>query len=232
MSNNTDRQEIAKFDALGGHWWNRNGEFKSLHDINPLRLDFIERHIDLSGKKLIDVGCGGGILSEALAKQGAIVSAIDMSEAAIESARLHLHQSQLSIDYQVIPIANKAETDAAQYDCVTCMELLEHVPDPSAVVKACARLLKPGGKAFFSTLNRNPKAYLLAIIGAEYLLKMIPKGTHDYSKFIRPSELDQWAHSHGLHLLDMKGLQYNPISKRYWLNQDVSVNYMVCYTNE
>lgn len=224
---NIDPSEIAKFDALASRWWDVNGEMKPLHEINPLRMQFIEQNIDVLNLKVLDIGCGGGILSESLARRGAQVTAIDMAEASIHVAKLHQQASNLSIDYQM----TSAEAFAAQhphtFDVITCLELLEHVPDPASVIQACSTLLKPNGKIFFSTLNRNPKSYLFAIVGAEYILKMLPKGTHDYKKFIRPSELDAWMRQAGLSISKMTGLHYNPLTKVYSLGPDVSVNYMV-----
>tara|TARA_R110000868_G_scaffold84822_5_gene238930 strand:+ start:13491 stop:14186 length:696 start_codon:yes stop_codon:yes gene_type:complete len=225
---NIDTAEVAKFDASAQRWWDKKGEFKALHDINPLRLSFIQQHTELNGKAVIDVGCGGGILSEALAQAGAQVTGIDMSDASLKTAKLHLHESKLDIDYQHITAEDMAKQHQAKFDVVTCLELLEHVPDPSQVVKACAELVKPGGKVFFSTINRNPKAYLFAILGAEYILNMVPRGTHDFSKFIRPSELDGWCSDADLTLKSLKGMTYNPISKTYKLASDVGVNYLIC----
>jgi len=224
---NCDPQEVAKFDELATRWWDPNGECKPLHDINPLRLAFIEQHAPLAGKQVLDVGCGGGILSEAMAAHGARVTGIDMAASSLQVARLHLLESGLEVDYQCITAEELSHRQAASFDTVTCMELLEHVPDPASLVAACARLVKPGGNVFFSTLNRNPKAYLLAVVGAEYLLRMLPKGTHDYARFIRPAELDAWVRRNGLTLRHMAGLGYNPLSRRYHLNDDVSVNYLV-----
>ncbi len=225
---NIDPAEIAKFDALASRWWDINGEMKPLHEINPLRMQFIEQNINVFGLEVLDIGCGGGILSESLALRGAKVTAIDMAEASIQVAKLHQHESKLSIDYHI----TTAEAFATQYPCkfdvVTCLELLEHVPDPLSVIQACATLLKPNGKLFLSTLNRNVKSYLFAIVGAEYVLKMLPKGTHDYKKFIRPSELENWMRQAGLSMSNMIGLHYNPLTKIYKLGPDVSVNYMVC----
>ncbi len=226
---NIDPREIDKFEQVAHRWWDPESEFKPLHQINPLRLDYIERHAGgLRDKQVLDVGCGGGILSEAMARAGARVTGIDMGKAPLEVARLHLLDSGLDVDYQ----HNSAEDFAAQhpgrFDVVTCMEMLEHVPDPAAIVQACARLVKPGGQVFLSTINRNPKAYLLAIVGAEYLLKMLPKGTHDYRKFIKPSELARWLREAGLELHHIAGMSYNPLTRQYLLGKDVSVNYLLC----
>ncbi len=225
---NVDQAEVAKFEALASRWWDKHSEFKPLHDINPLRSNYIDERSPVAGKKVLDVGCGGGILSEALAQRGADVSGIDMGEAPLEVAKLHSLESGVSINYRQITAEELAEQEPEQYDVVTCLEMLEHVPDPSSVIKACAQLCKPGGHVYFSTINRNPKAYAFAVLGAEYLLKMLPKGTHEYSKFIRPSELSSWIRHAELDLQDMTGLTYNPLTKSYKLKQgDVDVNYMV-----
>jgi len=224
---NVDPQEIKKFADLATRWWDPDSEFKPLHEINPLRLDFIDRRIQLKGKTVLDVGCGGGILSESMAARGANVTGIDMGDTPLQVARLHLHESELSVDYHQSTAEDFAIKHPARYDAVTCLEMLEHVPDPASVVKACFDLVKPGGAVFFSTLNRNPKSYLLAIIGAEYILNMLPKGTHDYSKFIKPSELDAWIRQAGLQTLELTGMSYNPFSKKYSLGFDVSVNYLM-----
>ncbi len=225
---NVDRGEVAKFEAMASRWWDTNGECKPLHDINPLRLNYIdEKSGGIAGKKVIDIGCGGGILSESMAQRGALVSGIDMSEPSIEVAKLHLYESNLAIDYQRTTAEAFAEQHPHSFDVVTCMELLEHVPDPASLIQACAKLVKPGGHIFFSTINRNPKAYLFAIVGAEYLLKMLPKGTHDFAKFIRPSELAAWARESGLTIHDITGLSYNPLNKHYSLGSDIDVNYML-----
>jgi len=224
---NVDTAEVAKFEALASRWWDKHSEFKPLHDINPLRSNYIDERSAVAGKKVIDVGCGGGILAESLALRGAIVTGIDMGEAPLQVAKLHSLESDVSIDYRRITAEDIAEEQPGQYDIVTCMEMLEHVPDPSSVIRACAKLCKPGGHIYFSTINRNPKAYLFAVVGAEYLLKMLPKGTHEYSKFIRPSELSNWVRQACLQLHNMTGLTYNPLTKHYKLNDnDVSVNYM------
>ncbi len=225
---NLDPTEIAKFEELASRWWDRNSEFKPLHDINPLRVDFIDRIGSLAGKKALDVGCGGGILSEAMAQRGAEVTGIDMGEAPLKVAKLHGLESGVQINYRQITVEALAEEMPESFDLVTCMEMMEHVPDPASVVNACARLLKPGGRLFLSTLNRNPKSYLFAILGAERLLKLVPAGTHDFNKFIRPAELGGWVRAAGLETLEMTGLVYNPITKIYRLDpEDVDVNYML-----
>ncbi len=225
---NIDRGEIAKFEALAHRWWDRNSEFKSLHDINPLRANYIDTHSPVAGLRLLDVGCGGGILSEAMAQRGARVTAIDMGEAPLAVARLHQLESGVAVDYRQSTAEDLAAAEPATYDIVTCLEMLEHVPDPASVVAACARLCKPGGTVYFSTLNRNPKAYAFAIVGAEYLLKLLPRGTHDYAKFIRPSELAAFLRATDLQLQNMTGMTYNPLTRIYRLDpRDVSVNYLV-----
>ncbi|HSI95262.1 MAG: bifunctional 2-polyprenyl-6-hydroxyphenol methylase/3-demethylubiquinol 3-O-methyltransferase UbiG [Methylophilaceae bacterium] len=224
---NVDPAELQKFATLAHRWWDPTSEFKPLHEINPLRLDYIDRIASLSGKAVLDVGCGGGILSEAMAGRGAQVTGIDLGEKALKVAQLHKLESGAAVDYRLVSVEELAEEQPESFDVVTCMEMLEHVPDPSAIVGACARLVKPGGQVFFSTLNRNPKSYLLAVIGAEYVLNMLPKGTHDYRKFIKPSELSAWCRQVGLDVAGMTGMSYNPLSKRYWLNSDVSVNYIL-----
>lgn len=225
---NVDFSEVAKFEALASRWWDRESEFKPLHDINPLRLNFIDERAGLAGKKVLDVGCGGGILSESMAQRGADVSGIDMGEAPLSVAKLHQLESGLKINYRRITAEELADQEPEQYDVVTCLEMLEHVPEPAKVIAACARLVKPGGQVFFSTINRNPKAYLFAIVGAEYLLKMLPKGTHDFSKFIRPSELGSWTRAAGLKNGELTGMTYNPLTKQYKLDaKDVTVNYLL-----
>ncbi len=225
---NVDTAEIAKFEALASRWWDRNGEFKPLHDINPLRLGWIVRKTgDLAGKRVADIGCGGGILAEALAAEGAQVTGIDMGEAPLSVARLHLLESGRQVDYRRCTAEQLAAEMPGQFDVVTCMEMLEHVPEPASVIAACARLVKPGGHVFFSTINRTPKAFLFAVVGAEYVLRMLPKGTHEYGKFIRPSELSNWARDAGLATRDLTGMHYNPLSKTYWLAAGVDVNYLV-----
>jgi len=225
---NVDPQEIAKFEELASRWWDRESEFKPLHDINPLRVDFIDRIAALAGKTVLDVGCGGGILSEAMAQRGAEVSGIDMGEAPLKVAKLHGLESGVNVNYKQITVEQLAAEQPESFDVVTCMEMMEHVPDPASIVDACSKLVKPGGFVFFSTLNRNPKSYMMAIVGAEHLLKLVPKGTHDFKKFIRPSELANWVRQSGLSSLEMTGLTYNPLTKVYSLNpKDVDVNYMI-----
>ena len=224
---NADPLEIQKFSDVAHHWWDTNSEFRPLHEINPLRLEWIHARASLSGKKVIDVGCGGGILAESMAKKGAIVTGIDLSEKALKVADLHSLESGLEIRYHHCAAEEMATQEPGQFDVVTCMEMLEHVPDPSSIIQACATLVKPGGLVFFSTLNRNPKAYIHAILGAEYLLQMLPKGTHDYAKFITPAELAQFIRNAGLQIESLRGMSYNPISKIYSLNSDTSVNYLV-----
>ena len=224
---NVDQGEINKFSALAHRWWDPNSEFKPLHAINPLRLNWIVSHVDLQGKKVLDIGCGGGILTESLDQAGANVSGIDLSEKALKVAELHQLESGAQVNYRKMAAEELAQQEAGQYDVVTCMEMLEHVPDPASVVQACASLCKTGGTLFFSTLNRNPKSYLFAIIGAEYILQLLPKGTHEYAKFIKPSELAQFTRAAGLSLLDIKGMTYNPITQVYKLGEDTDVNYMI-----
>lgn len=225
--NNIDPAEIAKFTEVSAHWWDPQGDLKTLHEINPLRLNWILQKCDLKNKQVLDVGCGGGILTESMAKREAITTGIDMSQGAINVANLHKLESNLQIEYQLITAEKMAAMHPNNYDLVTCMEMLEHVPDPASVIQACATLTKPNGDIFFSTLNRNLKAYLFAIVGAEYLLKILPKNTHDYSKFIRPSELAGWARQAGLIIVEMVGLHYNPYSKKFSLTNDISVNYLI-----
>lgn len=225
---NVDPSEIAKFEALAAKWWDINSEFKPLHQINPLRLNWIDERVCLSGKRVLDVGCGGGILAESMAKRGAEVLGIDMGQAPLAVGRLHAQQGNVSnLEYRQVPVEQLAEEQPHSFDVVTCMEMLEHVPDPASIIKACQRLVKPDGHVFFSTINRNPKSYLFAIVGAEYILQMLPKGTHDYQKFIRPSELASWIRAAQLNLKESIGLHYNPITKYYWLASNVDVNYMV-----
>lgn len=224
---NVDPGEIAKFEALASRWWDTESEFKPLHDINPLRLNYIDERAPLPGKRVLDVGCGGGILSEGLCQRGAHVMAIDMGEAPLAVARLHGLESGINIDYQQMTVESLAEQQAESFDSITCLEMLEHVPQPASIIKACAELLKPGGHLFLSTINRHPKAYLFAIVGAEHLLKMLPKGTHDYKKFIKPSELTAYTRQAGLELKDLSGMVYNPLLKEYKLARDVDVNYLM-----
>mgnify|MGYP000243508195 CR=1 FL=1 len=224
---NVDQAEINKFEALASRWWDADSEFKPLHEINPLRLEYIDRRSKLDGKKVIDVGCGGGILAESMARQGATVTGIDMGEAPLAVARLHQHESRVEVEYQQSTAENFAVQHPGQFDVVTCMEMLEHVPDPASVIKACRTLVKPGGHVFFSTLNRNPKSFLFAIVGAEYLLRLLPKGTHEYQKFIKPSELSNWARQASLNVNEITGMSYNPFTKTYSLGYDVDVNYLV-----
>ena len=226
---NVDPNEIAKFEELASRWWDAQGEFKPLHEINPLRLHYIDERANIEGKKVLDVGCGGGILSESMAQRGAKVTAIDMGKAPLSVARLHAMEADVEVDYQQITVEELAIKMPGEFDTVTCMEMLEHVPDPASVINACCQLVKPGGSVFLSTINRNPKSYLFAIVGAEYILNMLPKGTHDYEKFIRPSELDEWARKSQLELKDITGMTYNPLTKSYKLGRDVDVNYMTHY---
>ena len=226
---NVDQAEIQKFAALASRWWDPHSEFKPLHEINPLRLNFIDQHAALAGKSVLDVGCGGGILSESMAARGAIVTGIDLGEEPLSVARLHLLESGLSVHYQKIPAEELAQQQAASFDVVTCMEMLEHVPDPASSIAACSALVKPGGHVFFSTINRNPKSWLYAVVGAEYLLQLLPKGTHEYQKFIKPSELDRWARKAGLEMKTLCGMSYHPFRQTYQLDQNVDVNYLVHY---
>ena len=228
---NVDKNEIKKFEVLAHRWWDRNSEFKPLHEINPLRLGYIEQYAHgLKDKKVIDVGCGGGILSESMALRGAKVTGIDMGETPLSVAKLHSLEAGVEIDYQQITAEDIAEQQEGQYDVVTCLEMLEHVPDPSSVIAACSRLVKPNGHVFFSTINRNPKSFAFAIIGAEYLLNMLPKGTHEYAKFIRPSELEAWARQQNLQLNNITGMTYNPLFQSYKLGDNVDVNYLMHFT--
>ena len=228
-TDNVDPDEIEKFEKLAGRWWDPNSEFKPLHDINPLRLDYIDRLAPLNGQRIIDIGCGGGLLTEGMAVRGAQVTGIDMGKAPLGVARLHQHESGLEIDYRMSTAEQMAVEHNGTFNTVTCLEMLEHVPDPAAVITACAQLIKDDGHVFLSTINRNPKAYLFAVVGAEYLLQLLPKGTHDYTKFIRPSEMEAWARDCGLQLVDIAGMSYNPLTREYKLGTDVSVNYLACF---
>jgi 2-polyprenyl-6-hydroxyphenyl methylase/3-demethylubiquinone-9 3-methyltransferase len=224
---NVDPNEIAKFEALASRWWDKESEFKPLHDINPLRLNYIDERARLPGKRVLDVGCGGGILSEGLCQRGAHVMGIDMGAAPLAVAKLHGLESGIEVEYQQITVEALAEQQAGTFDVVACLEMLEHVPDPSSIIKACAKLLKPGGQLFLSTINRNPKAFLFAIVGAEHVLKMLPKGTHEYKKFIKPSELSSYIRKAELEFQDVTGMVYNPLLKEYKLARDVNVNYLM-----
>lgn len=229
MTENVHPHEIHKFGSQAERWWDPNGEFKTLHDVNPLRLQFILQHADLQGKRVIDIGCGGGILTEGLAKAGADALGIDLSEDLIDIADLHGLETGCNAHYQKISAETLAEQQPGAFDHLTCMEMLEHVPDPASIIRSCATMVKPGGMVFFSTLNRVPKSYLLAILAAEHLLKMVPKGTHEYKTFIKPSELCQSARNAGLELQDMIGIQYNPFSKGFSLGKDMDVNYIAAF---
>ncbi len=227
---NVDPAEIAKFEALANRWWDPTSEFRPLHEINPLRSNYIDERARLAGKTVLDVGCGGGLLSEAMAQRGAIVTGIDMGQAPLSVARLHALESGVTINYRQVPVEQLAAEQPGHFDVVTCLEMLEHVPDPAAIIQACADLAKPGAHLFFSTINRNPKSYLFAIVGAEYLLKLLPKGTHEYSKFIRPAELAGWVRAAGLTLENISGMTYNPLIKKYSMSPadvDVDVNYII-----
>jgi len=227
QSLNVDPTELEKFASLAHRWWDKTSEFKPLHAINPLRLNFIDGLVGLQAKRVLDVGCGGGILSESMDEKGANVTGIDLGDKALKVARLHQLESGSKVDYRLVSVEDLAKEQPASFDVVTCMEMLEHVPDPEAIVRACAQLVKPGGSVFFSTINRNPKAYLFAVIGAEYVLNMLPKGTHEYQKFIKPSELSSWARYAGLDVAQIKGMGYNPLTDHYSLGDDVSVNYLI-----
>lgn len=228
---NVDAGEVAKFERMASRWWDPQGEFKPLHQMNPIRANYIDLHAPVAEMKLLDVGCGGGLLCEAMAQRGAAVTGIDMAPGPLDVARLHAQASQLEIDYQQSPAEAFADEHLKMFDIVTCLEMLEHVPEPASVIRACASMLKPGGHAFFSTINRTPKAYALTVLGAEYVLKWLPKGTHEYKKFIRPSELARWIRAAGLQVSDVSGITYNPISRKFSINpRDVDANYIVhCY---
>ncbi len=231
MTTNVDPLEIAKFSALAERWWDPQGEFRPLHAINPLRLEWIDKQASLQGKRVLDVGCGGGILSESMARRGASVLGLDLGEAPLAVARQHAEQQGIQIDYRAESVEALAQQQPQHYDVVTCMEMLEHVPDPLSVVQSCQKLLKPGGMAFFSTINRNPKSWLFAIVGAEYVLQMLPRGTHDYRRFIKPSELGSWIRSSSMQIEDLIGLHFNPLLQHYWLAENVDVNYMLSARN-
>jgi len=229
---NVDPAEVAKFDTLASRWWDPDGEFRSLHDINPLRLDWIRQHVQLSGRKIIDIGCGGGILAESMAAANAIVTGIDMAEGPLAVARLHQHEVEAEVEYRQATAEELAAEQPGCFDIVTCLEMLEHVPDPEQVIRSCAELTQPGGHVFFSTINRNPKSFAFAIVGAEYVLKLLPAGTHEYEKFIRPSELEAWARHAGLSLRHSIGMHYNPLTKEYSLGENVDVNYLMYFQRD
>ena len=224
---NADPAELEKFSQLASRWWDPHGEFRPLHEINPLRLDWIDSRAHLAGKRVLDVGCGGGILAEAMAGRGARVTGIDLAEKPLRVAELHLLQSKAQVTYEQVSTDEYAARHAGEFDVVTCMELLEHVPDPGSMVAACTRLVRPGGQVFFSTINRNPKSYLFAVIGAEYILRLLPKGTHDYQRFIKPSELSRFARDAGLRVAELIGMTYSPLTQRYRLEADCDVNYLL-----
>ncbi|MCW8127899.1 bifunctional 2-polyprenyl-6-hydroxyphenol methylase/3-demethylubiquinol 3-O-methyltransferase UbiG [Microbulbifer halophilus] len=228
MTTNVDPAEIAKFEQLASRWWDREGEFKPLHEINPLRANYIDQRAPVAGRKLLDVGCGGGILAEAMAQRGAEVTGIDMGEAPLKVAKLHALESGVKVDYRRVQVEELAAEQPGSFDIVTCLEMLEHVPDPASVIRACAALARPGGQVFFSTINRTPKGWLFAVVGAEYLLRLLPKGTHEYGKFIRPSEMGAWLREAELETRDITGMTYNPLTRRYKLDpRDVDVNYLM-----
>ncbi len=226
-SENVSRAEIDKFAALANRWWDENGPQKPLHHLNPARLGYVVKQLPLRGRKVLDVGCGGGLLSEAMAREGAEVVALDLAAELVEIAKLHLYESNLKVDYRLQSVESLAEEMAGQFDAITCMEMLEHVPDPSSILRACEKLLKPGGKLFISTLNRTPAAFAIAIVGAEYLANLLPKGTHEYQKFIKPSELASWCRAEGFNVQDISGLAYNPMSGKAWVNDRTDINYLM-----
>ena len=229
VQTNVDHVEVGKFDGMAARWWDPDGEFRPLHDLNPVRLHFIQQHAEIAGRQVLDIGCGGGILSEAMARAGAKVTGIDAANKALTVARLHAMETSIEINYQNTTAEEHAVDHADHYDVVTCMELLEHVPDPASLIAAAASLVKPGGKVFFSTINRNPKAYALAVLGAEYVMRLLPKGTHNYEKFIKPSELARWARDAGLNLINESGMHYNPVLRGARLTRSVDVNYLMCF---
>ena len=229
---NVDPAEVAKFEALASRWWDPEGEFRPLHEINPLRLDWIRQHAQLSEARVVDIGCGGGILAESMAISGANVMGIDMAEGPLSVARLHQHETDIKVDYRKATAEDLVSQEPGSFDIVTCLEMLEHVPDPSLVIRSCANLVKPGGHIFFSTINRNPKSFVFAILGAEYILKLLPAGTHEYEKFIRPSELDSWSRAAGLILKNSIGMHYNPLSKEYSLGDGLDVNYLMHFQRD
>ena len=228
-TDNVDLAELAKFNSLASRWWDTEGEFGALHEINPLRLDWIRQYVKLAGSRALDIGCGGGILAESMSACNATVTGIDMAEAPLAVARLHQHESGAEVDYRESTAESLAAEEPGQYDVITCLEMLEHVPDPSQVIRSCAELVKPGGHVFFSTINRNPKSFLFAIVGGEYILNLLPKGTQEYDKFIRQSELEQWARAAGLELQASIGMHYNPLTKKYSLGSNLDVNYLMYY---
>ena len=228
LETNVDAAEIEKFQSIASRWWDRESEFKPLHEINPLRVAYIDKHAHgVADKKVLDVGCGGGILAEALAQNGAQVTGIDMAELSLKVAKLHLHESGFDVDYQLSTVETFAENNAAQFDIVTCLEMLEHVPDPASIIKSASRMLKPDGVLILSTLNRNPKSFALAVLGAEYILRMLPRGTHEYKKFIKPSEIAAVLRSNDMQVRDITGMSYNPMTKNYSLGRDIDVNYLM-----
>ncbi|HEY3858466.1 MAG TPA: bifunctional 2-polyprenyl-6-hydroxyphenol methylase/3-demethylubiquinol 3-O-methyltransferase UbiG [Gammaproteobacteria bacterium] len=230
MQANIDADEIAKFDAIASRWWDPSGEFKPLHAINPLRLDYVDKRAPLSGRRVLDIGCGGGLMAEAMAARGAKVTGIDLSEGALKVARLHLKESGRQVDYRNISAEALAAELSGHFEVITCLEMLEHVPDPGSVIRSIAAMLKPGGQVVFSTLNRTPKAFVLGILGAEYLLRLVPPGTHEYAKFIRPSELDAWAREAGLEHRHSTGLHYNPLTREYRMGPGLDVNYFMHFS--
>lgn len=228
-TNNVDNHEVEKFDAMAARWWDTEGEFRPLHDLNPTRLKFIQQNAEIVGKQVLDIGCGGGILSESMARAGAKVTGIDMAQKALTVAKLHAMEAGIELDYQNMSAEEHAASHASEYDVVTCLELIEHVPDPASLINAATHMVKPGGRVFVSTINRNPKAYAIAVLGAEYIMRLLPKGTHDYDKFIKPSELAHWAREAGLELVKEAGMHYNPVLRTASLTQSVDVNYLMCF---